>query len=111
MPQNRSFKPKRPIKKAAASSKSVEEIIRELKAAGQNANSNYRQLSLQIHGLICAKCGREFDEKTKSQLTVHHKDSNHDNNPPDGSNWENLCSYCHDDEHTRGLLGDYITGK
>ena len=30
-----------------------------------------------------------------------HKDHNHDNNPPDGSNWENLCIYCHENEHTR----------
>ncbi|MEO5359364.1 MAG: YajD family HNH nuclease [Nitrospirota bacterium] len=111
MAQNRSFKPRKPIKKVPDSNKSVEEIIRELKAAGQNTNSNYRQQSLQIHGLICAKCGREFDEKNKNQLTVHHKDGNHNNNPLDGSNWENLCAYCHDDEHTRGLLGDYIAGK
>ena len=33
------------------------------------------------------------------------------NNPPDGSNWENLCIYCHDDEHSRGLLGDYLYRK
>jgi hypothetical protein len=26
------------------------------------------------------------------------------NNPPDGSNWENLCVYCHDDEHHRELF-------
>ncbi|MBF0318946.1 MAG: HNH nuclease family protein [Nitrospirae bacterium] len=110
MPQNRSFKLKRPQKKVD-SGKSVEEIIRELKAAGQNTNNNYRQRSLQIHGLICAKCGREFDEKNKNLLTVHHKDGNHDNNPADGSNWENLCAYCHDDEHTRGLLGDYLGGR
>jgi hypothetical protein len=36
-------------------------------------------------------------------LTVHHKDHNHDNNPPDGSNWELLCVYCHDYEHTKYL--------
>jgi hypothetical protein len=30
------------------------------------------------------------------------------NNPPDGSNWENLCVYCHDDEHSRDLLGEYL---
>jgi len=32
-----------------------------------------------------------------------HKDHNHDNNPPDGSNWELLCIYCHDNEHSRYL--------
>jgi len=37
------------------------------------------------------------------ELTVHHKDHNHDNNPPDGSNWELLCLYCHGNEHQRQL--------
>jgi hypothetical protein len=37
------------------------------------------------------------------ELTVHHRDHNHDNNPPDGSNWELLCLYCHDNEHQRHL--------
>jgi hypothetical protein len=26
---------------------------------------------------------------------------NHDNNPSDGSNWELLCLYCHDNEHQK----------
>ena len=34
---------------------------------------------------------------------MHHRDHNHDNNPPDGSNWELLCLYCHDNEHQRQL--------
>ena len=72
---------------------------------------NYRERSLKIHGLICAKCGREFTHKNRHQLTVHHKDGNPLNNPADGSNWENLCLYCHDDEHSRGLLGDYLNDK
>jgi HNH endonuclease len=37
------------------------------------------------------------------ELTVHHRDHNHENNPPDGSNWELLCLYCHDNEHQRQL--------
>ena len=36
-------------------------------------------------------------------LEVHHRDSNHDNNPPDGSNWELLCTYCHEAEHRKLL--------
>ena len=74
-------------------------------------DSNYREESLKIHGLICAKCAREFDYKNKHLLTVHHKDGDPRNNPHDGSNWENLCVYCHDDEHSRGLLGDYLSGE
>jgi hypothetical protein len=90
--------------------KSASEIIRELK--GMNSTKeDYRERSLEIHGLICAKCGREFSQMDRNLLTVHHKDGNHLNNPPDGSNWENLCVYCHEDEHSRGLLGDYLSGS
>jgi 5-methylcytosine-specific restriction endonuclease McrA len=63
---------------------------------------DYREASLKLHGLICAKCAREFAPQDRHLLTVHHKDGNWRNNPPDGSNWENLCVYCHDDEHARG---------
>ncbi|MDO8445015.1 MAG: YajD family HNH nuclease [Deltaproteobacteria bacterium] len=73
-----------------------------------NNQNSYREQSLKIHGLICAKCAREFTYKNRQLLTVHHKDGNPRNNPPDGSNWENLCVYCHEDEHSRGLLGDYL---
>ena len=52
---------------------------------------------------ICGRCGREFSGKNLRELTVHHKDHNHDNNPLDGSNWELLCLYCHDEEHTKYL--------
>ena len=65
----------------------------------------YRELALKMFPWICAHCGREFDGKKLSQLTVHHKDHNHDNNPPDGSNWELLCLYCHDNEHQRYQAG------
>ena len=40
-------------------------------------------------------------------LTVHHRDHNHDNNPVDGSNWELLCVYCHDNEHSRYVDAGY----
>lgn len=73
-------------------------------------NGNYREQSIKIHGLICAKCAREFNYKNRQLLTVHHKDGNPKNNPLDGSNWENLCAYCHEDEHSRGLLGNYLYG-
>lgn len=100
---------KRPFRvKKGANTKSVADIVKEL-SQSSSFSDNYRQQSLKIHGLICAKCGREFDIKNQNLLTVHHKDGDHRNNPPDGSNWENLCVYCHEDEHSRGLLGDYLT--
>ncbi len=110
MKRNRygNFRKKAPQRKK--NEKTVEEIVRELKQEG-GAAGNYREQSLKIHGPVCAKCGREFEYKDRHLLTVHHKDGNHNNNPPDGSNWENLCIYCHEDEHTRDLLGDYLSGK
>ena len=92
------------------SEKSFKDLLRETRKGRPSANT-YRERSLKIHGLICAKCGREFSYTNSHLLTVHHKDGNHRNNPPDGSNWENLCAYCHDDEHSRGLLGDYLSDE
>ena len=97
-----------PKPKKKGGDKSMDEVIKELKKP-LFPQSDYRERSLKIHGLICAKCGRDFDHTNRHLLTVHHKDGNPRNNPPDGSNWENLCVYCHDDEHSRELLGKYLT--
>lgn len=93
----------------ARSQQEIDKLVRQLKGE-QAATGNYRERSLKLHGWICAKCGREFDAENLHLLTVHHRDGNHLNNPADGSNWENLCVYCHEDEHSRSLLGDYLTG-
>lgn len=90
--------------------KSAEEVVRELKSSRMPGEEEYRERSLALHGLICGRCGREFDAANRHLLTVHHRDGNHHNNPPDGSNWENLCVYCHEDVHSRELLGDYLQG-
>jgi hypothetical protein len=78
----------------------LERIIAE---ARRKREEGYREQALKILPWICARCGREFSGKRLRELTVHHKDHNHDNNPPDGSNWELLCLYCHDNEHSRYL--------
>ena len=63
--------------------------------------ADYRTEALKVLSHICTRCAREFSGKRPRELTVHHKDGNHDNNPPDGSNWELLCIYCHENEHAR----------
>jgi len=68
--------------------------------------NTYRERALKLFPWICGHCGREFDGKRLRELTVHHKDHNHNNNPPDGSNWELLCIYCHDNEHSRDQVAD-----
>ena len=69
----------------------------------QSREAGYREQALKLFPWICGRCGREFTRDNLRQLTVHHKDHNHDNNPADGSNWELLCIYCHDNEHSRSL--------
>ncbi len=66
-------------------------------------DKSYRERALKLFPWVCGRCGREFSGKKLRELTVHHKDHNHDNNPPDGSNWELLCIYCHDNEHSKYL--------
>jgi len=67
------------------------------------AEQDYREQALKLLPWICSRCAREFPASRLHELTVHHKDHDHTNNPPDGSNWELLCLYCHDNEHMREL--------
>ena len=99
-------------KKGDKTTKSPEDVVRELKKGqARLSDEAYRERALAIYGLICARCGREFDNANRHLLTIHHKDGNRQNNPPDGSNWEPLCVYCHEDSHSRELLGDYMDGS
>jgi len=83
----------------------MKQIIAESRRERERREQGYRAQALKIYPPICAHCGREFTGKRLSELTVHHKDNDHNNNPPDGSNWELLCLYCHDYEHS--LYPDY----
>jgi hypothetical protein len=86
---------------------SIAEVLR----IRQEREKSYRERALKLFSNICGHCGREFSGKRLRELTVHHKDHNHDNNPPDGSNWELLCTYCHENEHARDQVADaYAAG-
>jgi hypothetical protein len=78
-------------------------LVAEMRKAEQQRQAGYREQALKLFPHVCGRCTREFEGKKLRELTVHHRDHNHANNPPDGSNWELLCLYCHDHEHTRGL--------
>ena len=83
-----------------------EKLIAEGRVRQKKREEGYRAQALKIHPSICARCGREFTGKQLRDLTVHHKDHNHENNPSDGSNWELLCLYCHENEHSRNAVAD-----
>ena len=83
------------------------QIIDEVRRNRELREKTYRDRALKLFPHVCGKCGREFSGKKLKELTVHHRDHNHDNNPPDGGNWELLCLYCHDNEHSRYLDAEW----
>lgn len=105
----RSFRPSKRPRKGPPTD--VDALMREATEAARKRQQGYREKSLALHGWICAKCAREFEQSNLHLLTVHHRDGNHHNNPPDGSNWENLCVDCHHDEHSRNELAAWLSRK
>ena len=98
-------------KKVKLDKKRQAEIVARAKKGQSDRESGYREKALKLFPNVCGRCGREFAGETLKELTVHHKDHNHENNPPDGSNWELLCVYCHDDEHQDSAEGAYTDGS
>lgn len=84
----------------------LDKIVLEARRNADARAEGYRERALKIYPWICGRCTREFTAANLRELTVHHRDHNHDNNPPDGSNWELLCVYCHDNEHQRQIEAD-----
>jgi hypothetical protein len=79
----------------------LDRVVAEARKQAEQREAGYRERALKIYPWICGRCGREFTGARVRELTVHHRDHNHDNNPSDGSNWELLCIYCHENEHAR----------
>ena len=88
-----------PPRKRRPDPKAGTRILADARRAQALREQSYREQALRLFPHVCARCCREFSGKRLRELTVHHKDGDHMNNPPDGSNWELLCLYCHDDAH------------
>jgi hypothetical protein len=92
-----------PTNKDGSDLERLDRIVADARRVREERAQGYRGQALKLFPWICGRCAREFDHATVHLLTVHHKDHNHDHNPPNGSNWELLCLYCHDNEHQRYL--------
>jgi 5-methylcytosine-specific restriction endonuclease McrA len=84
----------------------LDQLVAETQRNRAKREQGYREKALKMFPWVCGRCAREFTRANLHELTVHHRDHNHDNNPEDGSNWELLCLYCHDNEHARLLDGE-----
>jgi len=79
----------------------LDEVLREARRDDAKRAAGYRAQALKLYPWVCGKCAREFTHSNLQLLEVHHKNGNHDDNPADGSNWELLCTYCHENEHSK----------
>lgn len=84
-----------------AQESAADKVIAQARQYQTEREKNYREKALKLYPWVCGRCAREFIHTNLRELTVHHKNHNHDDNPEDGSNWELLCVYCHDNEHSR----------
>ena len=87
----------------------LDRIVAEARRAAEQREQGYRERALKMYPWICGRCAREFTRANLRELTVHHRNHNHADNPPDGSNWELLCVYCHDNEHSRYTDQQYFS--
>ena len=81
----------------------LDRIVADARRAAEARQRGYREQALKLFPWVCGRCARTFTRANVRELTVHHRDHDHENNPSDGSNWELLCLYCHDNEHQRQL--------
>ena len=86
---------------SSKTSAEVDRIIAQSRRDAAQRDLGYRARALKMYPWICGRCAREFTRANLQELTVHHRNHDHDFNPADGSNWELLCVYCHDNEHSR----------
>ncbi len=89
------------MKKVSEGGSKLDQVVAAARKSRDSREQDYREQALKLYPWICDKCAREFTRTNLQELTVHHRDHNHDNNPTDGSNWALLCVYCHDNEHSR----------
>jgi hypothetical protein len=87
--------------KSPPNNANLDRIVAQARREKEQREQGYRERALKMYPWICGRCAREFTRANLQELTVHHRNHDHDYNPPDGSNWELLCVYCHDNEHSR----------
>lgn len=87
----------------------LDRVVADARRAAEARQRGYREQALKLFPWVCGRCARTFTHANLRELTVHHRDHDHENNPPDGSNWELLCLYCHDNEHQRQIEAAGVT--
>lgn len=98
-----------PVKKSSIDTSKLDRVVADAIKNRTSREQDYRARALKMYPWICGRCEREFSRQNLPELTVHHRNHDHDYNPEDGSNWELLCVYCHENEHAR--FADQVRGE
>ncbi len=69
----------------------LDRVIAEARRQRELREQDYRAKALKMYAWVCGRCGREFNHKNLRELTVHHRDHDHDNNPEDVHSYQNCC--------------------
>jgi 5-methylcytosine-specific restriction endonuclease McrA len=85
----------------AQTNERLDRVVLEARRNAEKRAAGYRAQALKLFPWVCGRCARTFTHGNLQLLEVHHKNGNHDDNPADGSNWELLCTYCHEHEHSK----------
>ncbi len=85
----------------APNNERLDRLVLEARSSAEKREQGYRAQALKLFPWVCGRCARTFDHANLPLLEVHHKNNNHHDNPSDGSNWELLCTYCHENEHSK----------
>ena len=71
-----------PERKTGPDNARLDRVVAEARRAREERAAGYREQALKIYPWICGRCGRDFTHTNLQLLEVHHRDHNHDNNPP-----------------------------
>jgi len=66
-----------PISKTPDQAK-VDKLVADARNQADLRTKDYREKALKIFPWICGRCAREFTRANLHQLTVHHRDHNHE---------------------------------
>ena len=69
------------IKKTQIDAKKSAQIVSEARKQQELREQSYRGQALKMYPWLCGRCAREFTHANLSELTVHHRNHNHDDNP------------------------------
>ena len=61
----------------------LDSIVAKARRDAEQRGHGYRERALGMYPWICGRCARDFTRANLHELTVHHRNHDHDYNPPD----------------------------